>query len=74
MGLPDVSVTPGSPADLVAVLATDLGNAVASGTPDRIILRGGRIVARTPDSCRARVAGAPRNEVGMELIVSIFRP
>jgi len=47
MGLPDVSVAPGSPADLVAVRAADLGNAVASGTPDRIVLRGGRIVART---------------------------
>jgi cytosine/adenosine deaminase-related metal-dependent hydrolase len=47
VGLPDVSVAPGSPADLVAVRATDLGNAVASGTPDRIVLRGGRIVART---------------------------
>jgi cytosine deaminase len=47
MGLPDVSVAPGSPADLVAVRATDLGNAVAGGTPDRIVLRGGRIVART---------------------------
>jgi cytosine/adenosine deaminase-related metal-dependent hydrolase len=47
MGLPDVSVATGSPADLVAVRATDLGNAVASGTPDRIVLRGGRIVART---------------------------
>jgi cytosine/creatinine deaminase len=47
MGLPDVSVTPGSPADLVAVRAADLGSAVASGTPDRIVLRGGRIVART---------------------------
>jgi hypothetical protein len=69
--LPDVSVAPGSPADLVAVRATDLGHAVASGTPDRIVLRGGRIVTRTPDSCRARLAGAPRDEVGMELTVSI---
>ena len=47
MGLPDVSVAPGSPADLVAVRAADLGNAVASGTPDRIVLRSGRVVART---------------------------
>jgi cytosine/creatinine deaminase len=47
MGLPDVSVAPGSPADLVAIRAADLGSAVASGTPDRIVLRGGRIVART---------------------------
>lgn len=47
MRLPDVTVAPGSPADLVAIRATDLGNAVASRTPDRIVLRGGRIVART---------------------------
>jgi cytosine/creatinine deaminase len=47
MGLPDVRVAAGSPADLVAVRAADLGSAVASGTPDRIVLRGGRIVART---------------------------
>jgi cytosine deaminase len=47
MGLPDVSVAPGSPADLVAVRAADLGSAVASGAPDRIVFRGGRIVART---------------------------
>ena len=47
MGLPEVRVAAGSPADLVAVRAADLGSAVASGTPDRIVLRGGRIVART---------------------------
>ncbi len=47
MGLPDVRVAPGSPADLVAVRAADLGSAVAGGTPDRIVLRGGRVVART---------------------------
>ena len=46
MGLPGVTVAPGSPADLVAVRAADLGNALASGTPDRIVLRGGRVVAR----------------------------
>jgi cytosine/creatinine deaminase len=47
MGLPDVCVAAGSPADLVAVRAADLGGAVASGTADRIVLRGGRIVVRT---------------------------
>ena len=47
MGLPDVRVAPGSPADLVAVRAADLASAVAGGAPDRIVLRGGRIVART---------------------------
>jgi cytosine/creatinine deaminase len=47
MGLPDVGVAAGSPADLVAVRAADLATAVAGGTPDRIVLRGGLIVART---------------------------
>jgi hypothetical protein len=39
-------VGPGSVA-LVAVRAADLGNAVAGETPGRIVLRDGRIVART---------------------------
>jgi cytosine/creatinine deaminase len=47
MRLPDVTILPGAPADLVAVRAADLGGAVASGTPDRIVLRGGQVVART---------------------------
>jgi cytosine deaminase len=47
MRLPDVTVSGGSPADLVAIRTEDLGSALASGTPDRIVLRGGRIVART---------------------------
>ena len=46
MRLPGVTVTQGSPADLVAIRAADLGSAMASGTADRIVLRGGRIVAR----------------------------
>jgi hypothetical protein len=47
MRLPDVTVSSGSPADLVAIRTEDLGSALACGTPDRIVLRGGRIVART---------------------------
>jgi cytosine/creatinine deaminase len=45
MGLPSVAVTPGSPADLVAIRAPDLWEAVTSLTTDRIVLRGGRVVA-----------------------------
>jgi len=47
MRLPDVTILPGAPADLVAVRAADLAGAVATGTPDRIVLRGGQVVART---------------------------
>lgn len=46
MGLPGVTVTPGSPADLVAIRAPDLWEAVTSVTTDRIVLRGGQVVAR----------------------------
>ena len=47
MRLKDVTVTQGSPADIVAMSATDFGSAMVGGTADRIVLRGGRIVART---------------------------
>ena len=46
MRLPTVAVVPGSPADLIAIRAPDLWNAVSSCTTDRIVLRGGRVVAR----------------------------
>jgi cytosine/creatinine deaminase len=46
MRLPDVEVVPGSPADLVAIRAPDLWDAVASRAADRIVLRGGQVVAR----------------------------
>jgi cytosine deaminase len=59
MHLPAVTITPGAPADLLAIRAGDLGNAVASGTPDRIVLRGGRIVARTRVSTELAVAESP---------------
>jgi cytosine/creatinine deaminase len=46
MRLPSVAVVPGSPADLVAIRAPDLWDAAISRTTDRIVLRGGRIMAR----------------------------
>jgi len=59
MRLPEVTIAPGAPADLVAVRAEDLGSAVASGTPDRVVLRGGRVVARTRVDVELAVAGIP---------------
>ena len=47
MRLCDVAIVPGAPADLVAVRADGLAGVLASGTADRIVLRGGRVVART---------------------------
>jgi len=47
MRLPDVTLSQGSAADLVAIRPADIGSTVAAGTADRIVLRGGRIVART---------------------------
>jgi len=47
MGLPDVQVAAGFSADLMAIQAPSLEDAVASGTAQRIVFKGGRIVART---------------------------
>jgi cytosine/creatinine deaminase len=63
MGLPEVTIAPGFPADLVAVRAAGLREAMASRTSDRIVLRGGRVVART----WAGHESAPRHEPGVEL-------
>jgi cytosine/creatinine deaminase len=46
MRLPEVVIAPGFPADLVAVRAADLREAMAIRAPDRIVVRGGRVVAR----------------------------
>ncbi|HXW81845.1 MAG TPA: hypothetical protein VEJ84_20250, partial [Acidimicrobiales bacterium] len=43
----EVSVRVGSPADLVAIRARSTYGAVASGPPERLVFRGGRVVART---------------------------
>jgi cytosine deaminase len=47
LGLAPVTVSVGSVADLVALRATSLSQALASGPANRIVLRAGRIVARS---------------------------
>jgi len=47
LGLPPVTLTVGSPADLVAIKAPDLATAVAERSEHRIVIHRGRIVART---------------------------
>ncbi|WP_026556126.1 amidohydrolase family protein [Arthrobacter sp. 35W] len=47
MGLPEVRMAPGFPADLMAIRASSLEEAVAAGAPARIVFKGGRMVART---------------------------
>jgi cytosine deaminase len=64
LGLPEVEVAPGMPADLLAVAASSLPEAIATATPDRFVFAGGRLVARTtverhviqPDQTAARSA------------------
>lgn len=47
MGLPDNAIQVGSPAELVAVRAASPRQAIAEAVADRIVIHGGRVVART---------------------------
>jgi cytosine/creatinine deaminase len=47
MGLPPVAVAPGSPAELLAVRAGSLLEAVGAASQDRVVVHQGRVVART---------------------------
>jgi cytosine deaminase len=47
MGLPGAGVAPGAPADLVAVAAGSLQEALSTTTEDRVVFRAGRVVSRT---------------------------
>lgn len=47
LGMPPASLRTGDPADFIAVRADDLGEAVASGSEDRMVWRQGRVVANT---------------------------
>ena len=47
MGLPIAGPIPGARADLVAIRAASLGDAVAFASADRIVLHRGRVVSRT---------------------------
>jgi cytosine/creatinine deaminase len=64
MGLPEVQVAPGFPAELLAIQASSLGEAIAGGT-SRVVLHQGRMVSRTtvtrefPDPQAATLAGHP---------------
>jgi cytosine deaminase len=63
MGRPAPALRAGSPAAFVAVAAADAGDAVAGPPPDRVVIRGDHVVARTrtqleyPAPDRARVPG-----------------
>jgi cytosine/creatinine deaminase len=47
LGRPAPAIRPGAPARFVAVAAADADDAVAAPAPGRIVIRGGRVVART---------------------------
>jgi cytosine/creatinine deaminase len=47
MGLPVVELTPGAPAELLAVRGASLSDAIARGSEHRIVIHHGRCVART---------------------------
>jgi cytosine deaminase len=47
LGLDQVGIEPGRPADLIVVPDTDLGNVLAGWDDTRIVLHGGRVVAAT---------------------------
>ena len=62
MGLPPLTIAPGSQADLVAVAGSSLREAIAHASEDRLVFRKGRLVSRTRiledeqlDSARAKV-------------------
>ncbi len=47
IGLPPVSIVPGAPAELLAVRAASVREAIAFGPADRIVIHRGRPIART---------------------------
>ncbi len=47
MGLPALEIVPGSPADLLAVAGSSLREVLATATEDRVVIRDGRLIART---------------------------
>ncbi len=56
MGLPAVSLTPGSPAELLGVRASSVRSAIADAPADRIVIAKGRVVARTT-TCQELAVG-----------------
>ena len=47
MGLPEVRVEPGFPAELLAIRAGSVQEAVAGASPERVVVHQGRVVCRT---------------------------
>lgn len=47
MGLPPVAVAPGAPAELLAIRAGSVREALATATAERLVVHAGRVVART---------------------------
>jgi cytosine deaminase len=47
LGLPATGVVPGAPAELLAVRATSLREAIAAASHDRVVVHRGRVVSRT---------------------------
>jgi cytosine deaminase len=66
MGLPAVSVSPGAPADLVAVEAGSIGEALALAPEARLVFKAGRLVARTTV---ARTIAEPGGSVDLAMAV-----
>ncbi|WP_436786893.1 amidohydrolase family protein [Yinghuangia sp. YIM S10712] len=63
MGLPDAGPEPGAVADLLAVRASSLAEAVLAAPSDRIVLRRGRVVSRT---AMGKAAGHTRATIGRQ--------
>jgi cytosine deaminase len=47
LGLPEVTIEPGQPAELLAIRASTLRDAIASASADRVVVHRGRVVSRT---------------------------
>jgi cytosine deaminase len=47
LGLPEVRVAPGFPAELLAIRAASVQEAVAGASPERVVVHQGRVVCRT---------------------------
>ncbi|MGH2604367.1 MAG: amidohydrolase family protein, partial [Dehalococcoidia bacterium] len=47
LGLPGVAISPGAPAELLAIHATSLRDAIATAHPQRLVISAGKVVART---------------------------
>jgi cytosine deaminase len=63
LGLPPVAVAAGSPAELLAVRAGSLADAIASATEDRVVVHRGRVVARTTVTRELVLSGGQQERV-----------